>query len=178
MLDGILQPMLAVDGARGIALRNRRAEELLRAGTWIRESSQRLHACGPENDALLCHALDELRHGSRRHWAIRFQQGEQHMNIRLRRLGCVGDRELASLTFFEPDAAEMGVEALAATFGLTPAETRVALHIAQGLAPKEVAEICGVSPCTVRSQVRTLFEKTGAHRQAELVRLVLLASMF
>ena len=58
-------------------------------------------------------------------------------------------------------------------FGLTPAETRLARALLEGLAPREAAERFGVSPHTVHAQLARIFEKTGAKRQADLVRLMM-----
>jgi DNA-binding CsgD family transcriptional regulator len=178
MLDGILQPIIALDSERRILLKNRCAQDLLRAGSALREyTGNRLHACAADDDALLGDALAQLPRGERERWSIRLQHGGQSMSLQLRRLRCASPVPLASLTVLD-SAAELRADALALAFGLTPAEARVAGYLAQGLAPKKVAEICGVSTCTVRSQVRTLFVKTGARRQPELVRMVLLASTF
>lgn len=60
--------------------------------------------------------------------------------------------------------------ALASRYGLTPAEARVAELVARdGLAVKALARALGVSPTTARTHLQRLFEKTGTHRQAELV---------
>jgi DNA-binding CsgD family transcriptional regulator/PAS domain-containing protein len=62
---------------------------------------------------------------------------------------------------------------LRALFGLTPAECRVALLLSDGRAPKEIANMLGVTDNTVRSQIKNIFSKTGVKRQAELIRLLL-----
>ena len=62
---------------------------------------------------------------------------------------------------------------LRARYGLTPAECRVALLLADGHAPKEIAGTIGVKVETVRSQLKSVFSKTAVTRQSELVRLVL-----
>ena len=55
------------------------------------------------------------------------------------------------------------------TFGLTAAEARLAAAICEGTELKTAARRFGVSRETVRSQLRSIFGKTGVHRQAELV---------
>jgi DNA-binding CsgD family transcriptional regulator len=52
---------------------------------------------------------------------------------------------------------------------VTPAESRVAAMLASGMNVREIAGACGVSVATVRSQLHSLFQKTGTRRQAELV---------
>ncbi len=62
---------------------------------------------------------------------------------------------------------------LRAMFGLTPAECRVALLLADGHTPREIAQTVGVSFETVRSQIKSTFSKTNVKRQSELIRLLL-----
>jgi DNA-binding CsgD family transcriptional regulator/PAS domain-containing protein len=58
-------------------------------------------------------------------------------------------------------------------FGLSPAECRVALLLGDGRSPREISQTIGVSFNTVRSQMKSIFAKTGAKRQGELIRLLL-----
>lgn len=63
--------------------------------------------------------------------------------------------------------------ALSAMFELTPAEARVARHLASGLRPDEIALELGVAATTIAFHLRNVFAKTGTHRQADLVALLL-----
>lgn len=64
------------------------------------------------------------------------------------------------------------LEAIAALFGLTAAEKRVAGHVAAGLTRREIACAGGVSDGTVKSQLATIFDKTGTGDQRELQLLI------
>ena len=57
-------------------------------------------------------------------------------------------------------------------FGLTGAETEVALNIACGYTLLEIAKSRNLSRTTIRSQLASLFEKTGTKRQSELLALL------
>ncbi len=57
-------------------------------------------------------------------------------------------------------------------FDLTPAEARIAKEIARCQTVAEIAASSGTSPNTVRVQLRSVMEKTGISRQAELVALL------
>ncbi len=59
-------------------------------------------------------------------------------------------------------------EVLSQLFQLTAAEARVAAALALGNNLADIAERFGVSPHTVRSQLKSAMRKTGARRQAEL----------
>ncbi|MBZ9849988.1 helix-turn-helix transcriptional regulator [Mesorhizobium sp. CA14] len=63
-------------------------------------------------------------------------------------------------------------ETLRKMFGLTSAETQLALRLASGDAPLEIAERSRLSRTTIRSQLASLFAKTETRRQAELVALL------
>jgi len=63
-------------------------------------------------------------------------------------------------------------EVIAKTYKLTPAELRVLLAVVEVGGVPEVADALGVAETTVKFHLRRLFEKTGAHRQADLVKLV------
>lgn len=63
-------------------------------------------------------------------------------------------------------------EVLEALFDLTPTEARVARAIGQGEELKAVAAMRGVSPETVRAQLKSVLAKTGTRRQAELANLL------
>ncbi|MGO4670231.1 helix-turn-helix transcriptional regulator [Bosea sp. 2RAB26] len=62
-------------------------------------------------------------------------------------------------------------------FGLTLAETRIALQLARGDQPADVARSCNVSRTTIRSQLASVFAKTSTRRQAELVKLLALLAL-
>lgn len=60
----------------------------------------------------------------------------------------------------------------AALFDLTPAESRLARSISEGATLRGYAGRSKVSLETARTQLKSVFAKTGARRQAELVRLL------
>ncbi|HEX3429655.1 MAG TPA: helix-turn-helix transcriptional regulator [Rhizomicrobium sp.] len=62
---------------------------------------------------------------------------------------------------------------LAEFFRLTPAEQRLTQYLASGGRLSDAAREFGVSPHTVRNQLRAVFEKSGVQRQADLTRLVM-----
>lgn len=58
-------------------------------------------------------------------------------------------------------------------FNFTPAETALALELANGLSLEEAAESLNIMRNTARAHLRAIFSKTGVRRQAELVRVLL-----
>ena len=59
-------------------------------------------------------------------------------------------------------------------FGLTQAEVQLAHALAAGKDLDEIALARGCTRNTVRNQLKQVFSKTGTHRQAELVRLLVM----
>jgi len=69
-------------------------------------------------------------------------------------------------------AVSAAPEAIGSAFKLTPTELRVLFAIVEVGGVPEVASAFGVADSTIRTHVTRLFEKTGAARQADLVKLV------
>ncbi len=63
-------------------------------------------------------------------------------------------------------------ELVSRAYRLTPTELRVMLAIVEVGGVPEVAEALGVAEGTVRTHLKSLFAKTGARRQADLVKIV------
>jgi DNA-binding CsgD family transcriptional regulator len=66
----------------------------------------------------------------------------------------------------------LSVQGFARGHKLTPAETRVLVELCQGVPPTEVAATLGVGIATVRSQIGSIRQKTGAESIRALVRQV------
>jgi DNA-binding CsgD family transcriptional regulator len=58
-------------------------------------------------------------------------------------------------------------------FDLTSTEAALAVEILRGDGRKAAARRCGISDATAKTHLAHIFEKTGTHRQAELVRCLL-----
>jgi DNA-binding CsgD family transcriptional regulator len=56
---------------------------------------------------------------------------------------------------------------------LTPAESRIALGLLDGLSQKEISSRDQVNIGTVRKQIQAIYKKTETNRQADLVKLLL-----
>jgi DNA-binding CsgD family transcriptional regulator len=79
----------------------------------------------------------------------------------------------ALVVVLDPDARPMPHdEALRVVFGLTSAEARVAVRLGTGESLDEAADSLGIAKETARCHLKQIFDKTGAHRQSELVALL------
>ncbi|WP_240790182.1 cupin domain-containing protein [Roseomonas sp. HF4] len=80
----------------------------------------------------------------------------------------------ALVLLHDPETAPRpGTDLLRQAFGLTVAEAAVAVGLLQGATLREIAEQRGVSVNTVRTLMSRLMDKTGTHRQADLIRLLM-----
>jgi DNA-binding CsgD family transcriptional regulator len=64
------------------------------------------------------------------------------------------------------------MEAIAKQYKLTPGELRVLRAVIEIGGVPTIADALGIKPATVRSHLHHVFEKTGAKRQIDLVKLV------
>lgn len=71
----------------------------------------------------------------------------------------------------------MSPEVLQAVYGFSPAESRVAMALVNGLGLREIAEVHGVKEETVKSQLKSLFSKAGVNKQQDLVRVLLKSAL-
>lgn len=77
----------------------------------------------------------------------------------------------------DPDeSAEFSIDGLARIYSLSRAEEEVCQALIHGSTAKDIADLRGVSPETVRSQVRSIYAKAGVSSRTELIRLALLVN--
>jgi len=86
----------------------------------------------------------------------------------------VDDRPAALVFLSDPEARPASrAEILRALYRLTPAECRLADLLAQGCDTASSAGQLAMTVETARFHIKSIFRKTGARRQSELVRLIL-----
>jgi DNA-binding CsgD family transcriptional regulator len=71
-----------------------------------------------------------------------------------------------------PQTREKDLSSLATAFGLTPAEIRFCRHLMLGASVADAAEHTGVTVETARTRLKSIFQKTGLSRQAQLMMLL------
>ena len=67
---------------------------------------------------------------------------------------------------------ELEADALRRGFGLTPAETRLAIELASGKSVKDAADQLTITSGTARQQLKSIFQKLDVHKQSELAALL------
>ena len=84
------------------------------------------------------------------------------------------ENDLATVKSLLGERLPLYPEFVAESLGLTPAESRVAVALAEGKTVRDIAEATGRTKHTVRWLFRQIYRKLGISTQAQLVRLVLL----
>jgi len=86
------------------------------------------------------------------------------------------DFEAAKVAVFisDPNLQQpISVDNLVSVYSLTPSEAQVAISLANGHSIDEIARSSSHSAHTIRSQLKSVFRKTGVSRQSELIKLLL-----
>ena len=170
-------------GGRGrIVAANDRARDVLRRGDGLFDEHGFLHARSPEDDAelqgLLRRALPPFgAQGAGGSTTLRRASGPRlvlHVSPVGRRKADARIWPVAALVLVIDPTSQTRIDpAVAATaLGLTRAESRVAVLLAEGKTVREVAEATGRLESTIRTHVKHMFAKHRLTRQADLVRLV------
>ena len=82
------------------------------------------------------------------------------------------EHPVALILVVDPDARLPQADDLAEYFGLSPSESRLALHLMSGKTVAETSLVTGVAVSTLRTQLRSILGKVGVERQADLLRIL------
>lgn len=184
VIDTISSGLVLLDRNRKIVHLNLAAERLLTKKTGAFITNQRVRLVQPDLDRRLQRiTFDAIRrHVDTRDGGsallVRSEHSSYPLSIVVFPLPlrvCLEDSVGAILVITEPFARvpTIALDIIMAVFGLTAAEARLAMALANGETVKSYARRIGRSVETVRDQLKTTMAKTGANRQAGLVRLVL-----
>jgi DNA-binding CsgD family transcriptional regulator len=162
-LDMLRIGVVMTDNAGRIVHANGAAETMMRDGKPIRSAAGTIQSSLPDATSELLSAI-ALSDGSEA------ALGKTGLAVRLTR---AGELPAASAAIFVGSVtpAANGAEAMAVAYDLTPMETRVLGELLAGRRLVEAARAIGIAESTARSHLRGLLAKTGATRQADLVRL-------
>lgn len=193
-LDRIAAPLLLVDRHFVVVQRNNAAESFSKTSGVLGERNDGYLVCAdPGNADRLEQAVVDLMH---RKSTVASDHAErldqQRVIVPLRKAGSIrpivaclvpirasdtmaafGAGDLVMMVLHDCNQSACPEPyVLSAAFDFTPTEARVASALVEGLSPKEIARRHEVSLNTVNSQVRSLLNKVGTNRTAELVSLI------
>jgi DNA-binding CsgD family transcriptional regulator len=185
ILDGLSVGMVLVDGNGCIVHANAAGSAILGAGDFLRAVGGRLAAGDAETNETLREVIAAADAGDTVigikgiALPLTAQDGERYvahvlpLTSTARRSAGLAYSAVAAL-FVRKVALEASspTDMIGRIYKLTPTELRVLLAIVDIGGVPEVAAALGVAATTIKTHLGHLFEKTGAARQADLVKLV------
>lgn len=184
LLDNARLGVIQLDRRGRIAQLNDSAYRLLRQGNGLGEKHGFLHAWMPGEDtqlkALVAAALPAPS-GQAVGGSLCVSRPPKvpgltlHVHPATVRQTDFGVPNLGALVLIEGLERPLRIDAdlVGSVFGLTAAESRVAVLLAEGQTVPDIAALSGRAQSTVRSHLRHIHVKLGVSRRADLVRLVL-----
>lgn len=184
-LNRIAIGVFLIDSDRRVISRNRRADELLAHADGISLShdsilrggkAQQTQALRDIIDMAIARVAEGNRQGSEAVGLAR-ESGKRPLVAVACPLGkgpAASGEPVVGLFVTDPEwRSSDAAQAVAQLYGLSPAETRLALALVRGLRLDEVADEYGLSRNTVSYTLKNLFRKTETDRQADLISLFL-----
>jgi DNA-binding CsgD family transcriptional regulator/PAS domain-containing protein len=184
-LDGISAGMLLIDATGRIVHANAAGHAMLAKAEVLRAAAGRLAVNDQHSDQMLADIFASAGGGDAAigikgiALPLNAQGGERYVAHVLpltsgaRRRGGAVYRAAAALFVRKAGLdAPSPPEAIAKAYKLTPMELRVLLAVVEVGGVPEVAEALGIAETTVKTHLSHLYEKTGACRQADLVKIV------
>jgi DNA-binding CsgD family transcriptional regulator len=185
ILDGLSAGMFLVDAEGRIVHANAAGHAMIADGNLLRAVNGRLAPTDPDaaqnlKDVFAAAGVDDSAVGTRGiSVPLRAREGEQlvahalPLSSGMRR--DTGNAYKAAAVLFvhraDPDTPAPP-EVIAKTYRLTPSELRVLLAVVEVGGGPDVAKALGIAESTVKTHLKRLYAKTGASRQADLVKLL------
>lgn len=183
-LHALDRPVLVLDGNARLHFANLAAERLLTAGDGLRLRNGHVTAANREEESPFAEWLAKAARiptegiaPALRDCALSRPRSERPLILSFAPLsaGLAGEDGPFVAVLIDTGAAAPPLERLRAALRLSAAEARLLQGLTEGESLAAIAERRQVSVNTLRVQLRQLFQKTGTHRQAELVRFALTA---
>jgi len=187
LLHRLTHAVILVDERGRVVRMNQRAAEIIAQGDGLMIQRDVLRGVRPTDTAALHRLIGEAAHseaggGCGAGIGLRLERPSRRWPLTvlvapLRIQGSPSNGDAAAAVFVnDPEhAPALDAGMLRDWFGLTPAEARLAVVLAQGHSLAEALDRLGVGVNTARTQLKIIFGKTGTNRQAQLVRLLLSA---
>jgi DNA-binding CsgD family transcriptional regulator len=177
VLDQLIFPIMVVEQSNRAVYCNRAALNYLGTSSALYVSDGRLHAKASLTDERLRAAVRAATHNVRPQSHILLPLDEQNTDrlpqeaIVVTPLPTSDGLALVACSNSEQNTSMVG--RLLAELGLSPTEQRLAHHLVCGDRLDDAAEQINIRISTARSYLRSIFDKTGASRQSQLVSLAL-----
>ena len=151
------------------------------APIWLQDRRHRLVLNNRDADSLFVNAMSEIAEtgGHAKVRSILMAKAQDSQKMVLHIIPILRDArdifsQLAAIAIVTPVDRTLApdVQLVQGLFDLTPAEARVAAHLAAGLGVSEIARKLGTSVHTTRNQLNRVLSKSGLRKQSELVSIL------
>lgn len=173
--------LVTADGT--ITNMNRQAEKILGANHGLSIKNQRLHTAYPDTTRSLHHLIDAAtgtQTESRQSGTLAIHHNGNEFPVSLLIAPASADLaesitgKLCSIFIAAPDTEQpLSLETLSQLYQLTPAEARLTQLLVNGKSVEDAAQALSISTHTAKHHLKSVFLKTGTHRQAELIAHIL-----
>ncbi len=191
LVDALSTPIFLVDRSGALRYSNSAGDDALRRGQYLVLRNGGLSPRCAEEERHLKGALDSALSGSAGEPALSLLLHDGQGSSALLRVhslqgqatpsACASRAPSADAALFLTRVADdrrAAASRLRAAFALTPAETRLVEHLIKGENLAAIGAHLTLSRETLKTQLRSLFSKTGTHRQAELIARLLSSVSF
>jgi DNA-binding CsgD family transcriptional regulator len=186
VIEHMLTGVVLLDDRGHVLIANATARRIAHARDGLQLSGERLRAASPSDDDVLKKAIaDAIAISQRRDSpggaaiTVRRPSGARPYAVLVSPGAAAASQpalRIASAVVLigDPDSALAAAEELAMQlYGLTPSEARLACAVASGESLESYASARGINVSTARWTIKQALAKTGARRQADLVRILL-----
>lgn len=172
LFDELDYGVMLLRGEGTLVFANHAARAEMQAGGPLAVADGHLQAVQPGDAAALAAALGGAQRGLRR-LATLGRAGARRELAFVPMASEAGEPALVAVVFGRRKLCEpISVQYFARGHGLTPAETRVLEMLCDGLEPREITHANGVGMATVRTQIHSIRDKTGAASIRALIQRV------
>jgi DNA-binding CsgD family transcriptional regulator len=179
-LDQLANGVLVTDGDGRIIELNRVAEHILCRDDGLAVRNGKLCALRVFEDNKLMAFISAAAVGKTAaatgRMLIGRRGGQKHYAVTVASIGGaqlgVFERPLALILIGAPEHLAPSERDVAEIFGLSPAESRLAVALIAGKKLADIAANSGVRITTLRTQLSSILRKVGATRQADLIRIL------
>lgn len=185
VLNGLPTPMLLVTGRGGIMFMNTAAQRLIMAADGLMVDADGLRAVLSDETRLLRTLIGETArnlavHGLTGGQMLRVSRpyDRPRLEVLVSPLSVQGDKSpsqppLAAVFVTDPQRhPAIENRTLTKSYGLTPAEAKVAVAVCRGLSGKEICRQLDISYNTLKTHMKHVYAKTSTRHQSDLVRLL------
>ncbi|MDH5183715.1 MAG: alpha/beta fold hydrolase [Gammaproteobacteria bacterium] len=166
--------MVVVDADARVYAKNRRFDSILQMKQGLRIHSGNLQASKRDDSAKLIDLFQEIITSPEEDTVGRAMRlsGSSPASLLILPLIHADTPHSARLIIFVASLSSdinIEIDTLKNMYGLTPAESRLAISLVKGATLDESSEAFSVSRHTLRTQLKSIYAKTGCRRQAELM---------